>query len=303
MPQTFKEPAVARFIPWSSRTSGAICAICDKRLDVHEAARGVTCGGPDCELQFLKKRLRLEHEKEQRILQAALDRRTRAAQALGEDLDEFPVAVLPSNDRPLTTLPDERKRSFEDRLRRCTDEAIALHGKEGQLGTEVESPADGEDLPHAAPEDPGLLTILGRSCAVCRGECCWQGRDHAFITTETILLYLKAHPAIEPAEVMEAYLSRLGNETYDNSCVFHGRAGCLLPREMRSETCNDYFCKGLSKFRLRLENSKELQGFAVAMADEKIVRSASLDPEKARYHDGASPAQTRENRVDSQRSV
>ena len=33
------------------------------------------------------------------------------------------------------------------------------------------------------------------------------------------------------------------------SCVYHGADGCALPRALRSDTCNRYFCEGLQRVR------------------------------------------------------
>jgi hypothetical protein len=64
-----------------------------------------------------------------------------------------------------------------------------------------------------------------------------------------MLRYLKQHPGHRSREVLAAYTRYLNGETFVGSCVFHRTDGCGLPRELRSDTCNDYYCEGLRTYR------------------------------------------------------
>ena len=48
--------------------------------------------------------------------------------------------------------------------------------------------------------------------------------------------------------VLMLYIRRLPSAGYQGSCVFHGEQGCTLPRSLRSDVCNAYFCAGLDAF-------------------------------------------------------
>jgi hypothetical protein len=56
---------------------------------------------------------------------------------------------------------------------------------------------------------------------------------------------MAADPGLGPAELREAYLARLAPRTVSGSCIHHTRAGCSLPRGLRSDICNNYACSAL----------------------------------------------------------
>jgi hypothetical protein len=58
---------------------------------------------------------------------------------------------------------------------------------------------------------------------------------------------------LRPRDVLAAYLDRLVHRTETHSCVNHGANGCSLPREMRSDTCNDFYCGTLSAWIAKAE--------------------------------------------------
>ena len=102
------------------------------------------------------------------------------------------------------------------------------------------------DAATAQPNEEAVLasnpSILDQACARCRGHCCRNGGEEAYLTEDTIRRYLHEHPGTRPLDLLEAYLARVGHETFEGSCIFHGPTGCTLSREMRSDTCNGYFC-------------------------------------------------------------
>ena len=59
-----------------------------------------------------------------------------------------------------------------------------------------------------------------------------------------------------PLRPWSIYLGKLGGTTYRGSCIYHGAAGCELPREMRSDTCNGFYCADLA----RLDQTSRCKG-------------------------------------------
>ena len=72
-----------------------------------------------------------------------------------------------------------------------------------------------------------------------------------------------------------AYLDRVGSRTYRGSCLYHQADGCALPREMRSDLCNRFFCKALLEFQRDLPVSGSVRGFFVT-ADYGELHTATL---------------------------
>jgi hypothetical protein len=102
--------------------------------------------------------------------------------------------------------------------------------------------------PRAAAIDAAAPSPLpSRLCALCGGGCCTRGSDHAYLGAPTLRRFMDAHPALSPEEVVAAYLERITNKTQAGSCINHTRSGCSLPRDMRSDTCNDFACASLAE--------------------------------------------------------
>jgi hypothetical protein len=99
------------------------------------------------------------------------------------------------------------------------------------------------------------------------------------LTVETIRRTMVEHPDQAPHDVLAAYLSCLRSETVAGSCIFHQRDGCGLPREMRSETCNRYFCRGLTEFQTGLAVRGHARAFFAATEGESILAAAFCNAE------------------------
>lgn len=92
-------------------------------------------------------------------------------------------------------------------------------------------------------DDASLLAV----CRTCRGSCCKWGEDHAYLTRAN-LRRLKSEQKFANLEtLLEAYLQRVPDSAYSDSCIYQGPQGCVLPRHMRSETCNRYICYPLKQ--------------------------------------------------------
>ena len=78
--------------------------------------------------------------------------------------------------------------------------------------------------------------------------------------------YLERHAHAETDRVVQDYLDYLPTDSYEDGCVFQGRKGCTLPRDMRSITCNTFLCPSLRNIQDHLEKDAVRTVFAVAMA-------------------------------------
>lgn len=182
--------------------------------------------------------------------------------------------VVPANRTRVVELPPHRERRFREHLERVVAEAFALR----EAGT-LPAPSP---IAERGPE-PGTdaSRLLAAACATCRGKCCKQGGDRAFIDVPTIARYLAAHPEAAAAEVLAAYLAPLGGKTYERACVFQGERGCRLPREMRARICNEFSCDGLEDLLELLADRGEPRAIAAAVHDERVMRVAVLGVEGA----------------------
>lgn len=238
------------------------CVVCGNSLTVAEQAVGKVCGRNDCK----NHQVRAQAQAELRRKAALRERVLAAAESLVRS-ESIPAdarratGVLPSNGRRVTRLPKREICVFVDRLIGIVSQAAAIQYGNAELGDD----GVGYDEPDEKSETH--LAILGNGCAVCRGHCCSQGRGHAFIHVDTILGYMNRNPDQRPRDVLEAYVSRIGRRTYEDSCVYHTEAGCNLPREMRSKVCNGYLCKGLNEILDQLDDSSGSEVFVISVSD------------------------------------
>ncbi len=96
---------------------------------------------------------------------------------------------------------------------------------------------------------------------------------------------LAAHPAAGPEQAVRAYLAHLPEQSFEDACVYQGRNGCTLPRDLRAELCNAYECAGLRSYRRALARGGPRPGFAVVREDNRVMRSAFFDAERMRRYE------------------
>jgi hypothetical protein len=189
----------------------------------------------------------------------------------------YPLVVIPSFAAPVTNLPERRRRALRDHVTRLISQATVGRGLPTRGGND---PA-GTPEPAPAPS-PAAQAVLGRACAQCQGSCCSAGGDHAYLSAATIRRYLDAHPGLRPRDVLAAYLACVGNKTHQGSCIFHRPGGCTLPGEMRSDTCNQHFCGGLTAFQHDLLEGGPIRGFFASTRDDAICSAAFIDEAEVR---------------------
>lgn len=101
-------------------------------------------------------------------------------------------------------------------------------------------------------DHPGLRDISDRLCSQCKGGCCPTGKDHAYLSVVTIRRYLDQHPRTTADALLATYLSCLGEESIEGACINQTSRGCALPRELRSDVCNMYYCESVKNLQQEL---------------------------------------------------
>jgi hypothetical protein len=148
---------------------------------------------------------------------------------LDPDDDALPV-IVPRNDRALVGIS-------ANRVQRLRSHLLSVMART--------KPA--EPVSSSRPEPEGFAARVARAaCALCRGWCCRNGADDAFLDEPTLARAGLAMPDREA--VMQYYLDRVPAVVHEGSCIFHGERGCTLDRSMRSDVCNSYFCGGLHAY-------------------------------------------------------
>lgn len=200
---------------------------------------------------------------------AAAADRSRFAAVVGETvgplLTDVPnpllPIVVPSNDARVCALPQGRLAAFEEQLQ-LNAVAAADRLDRGEL----------PDIAQVGNDGPN--PVIGNACATCRGACCFQGRTDAFLRPGFLMRRLAENPELSAESVVADYLSRVPLQTFEGSCVYHGEAGCVLPREIRSDTCNEFLCNGVLDGLEQGETPS--QRVSVAVAHGRALRTGTL---------------------------
>jgi hypothetical protein len=179
------------------------------------------------------------------------------------DDDALPVMV-PRNQAQLVGMPPERV----EKLREHLDQELA-DLRQAKRRERPDSSASAEPTGFAA-------RVAATACSLCKGSCCRNGGDHAFLGERTLARVRLDNPDMTDDMLRQHYLNRVPAESYHGSCIFHGRAGCTLDRSMRTDVCNQYFCGGLTDYMKSSEPAAPTM--ILAGGGKKMRRSPILIP-------------------------
>jgi len=131
------------------------------------------------------------------------------------DEDCLPV-IVPRNEKRLV-------RVSADRIRRLREHLISilqdLHGMRHA----------GRAASPSCPEPSGFpATVAKTACSLCKGVCCKNGGDDAFLDYRVMARLWMADPTRGDAEIVSLYLERAPKFAYEGSCIFHSKIGCTL---------------------------------------------------------------------------
>jgi hypothetical protein len=207
---------------WQARD----CRLCGTTLGALQRLRGDVCQRLTC-----RRLAANEQALRQRDATLAARRAQAARRWQAPEVAAVPVLWLTHHETRLVPLPAATRQAQQKHLARLAAEVSA-----------TKAPSD-----TAVPTPPETSTPLAAPlCTFCAGRCCRYGASsHAFITTELLRRWLVRHPGSSAEDAAAAYLARLPRQHVEASCVHHGRQGCTLPAEMRSDICNRYACDTL----------------------------------------------------------
>jgi hypothetical protein len=151
------------------------------------------------------------------------------------------------------------------------------------MALETEDPAPPPVEERAADPAPAAAALGGRLCALCRGRCCRFGlQGRAFLRGWQLRDWLAGHPGACWADAVEHYLAHVPAEHLESSCLFHARTGCALPRERRSQVCNEYACDTLEQLRDGVGARPRAAAVVGIVASHELHGAAVLTPQATR---------------------
>jgi hypothetical protein len=150
--------------------------------------------------------------------------------------DDSQPVMVPRNDKTLKPTSPERVQ----RLRKHLVEALR------ELRTMKDPERCASPL---RPEPEGFAArVAHAACSLCKGWCCRGGGDHGYLDERTMARVRRAKSDLDARAVLRLYTERVPAVSYEGSCIFHGKQGCMLDRSLRSDVCNSYFCSGLGTY-------------------------------------------------------
>jgi hypothetical protein len=243
--------------------------ICDVEVRSHlsfAAGADVVCGSSHCRMLMMRRahvgpetfRHLLEvHRKQRREQQRLAERnarealehesiRTAANRQERLPASHYPLVILPSGPHGLETLHQARRDRYREHLAGIIAEAIAE--------------ANDAEAVQSTPLASDAIPLAESLCTLCRGGCCSMGGDKAYLDAATIRRFMRLRPELPADRVAAEYLDRLGDQTVAGSCINHTTTGCSLPREMRADTCNTYYCTPMRGWQARCASGERPLG-------------------------------------------
>lgn len=100
-----------------------------------------------------------------------------------------------------------------------------------------------------APSHTNPTSNFSDACRACRGYCCRNGGDTAYLDEQAISLAWTRHPDLGRARLLSLYIEAIPHKAFENSCIFHAKDGCALPRTLRAPVCEAFLCDPLLKLK------------------------------------------------------
>jgi len=248
------------------------CRFCGLPLTPLQALQRQSCGRAAC-------RHRHQLDAQAAAQAAELQARRRVAVAAGGDaraLQAAEVQLEPHRGRLVPGRAAQRRAqiAYLQALAAAVDAVDADDTTNTDTTAIATTAAAAEPAPHAAAQHTPPGPTASQVCAFCGGRCCRHGAfTHAFIDHTLLQRWVGAHPGATLHDAAAAYAARLPDRHVEGSCLHHGRSGCTLPREMRSDICNHHACDGLVEAQRQMAAGAP-EGLVVSMAAGGRVQRA-----------------------------
>ena len=206
-------------------------------------------------LDSINKQKQLEAEHEENLL---IFSRVKEARIDSDQLPEHRV-TLPTAQNDLAPLDNERIHQYIEYLSEIISEATSYDSV-------ASAPADNNHKAHLKLltqeakylQNPHLKATLDSLCMQCEGSCCASGAEHAYHSVFSIRRILDENPQHNGESLLEEYRSRLKSSTVGRGCINQADQGCVVPRELRSDICNQFYCRSVAQYDDKIKSDEQL---------------------------------------------
>lgn len=278
----------------NGRVSKKYCEVCDIELThadklLAEKLEYMVCQSFNCKrimgqkssmapslfkshLNFNKKILRQQREKnnlkQKHIQQITKYEKTENAEVYDFFVNEYTgqlnvkpyKLIIPSGSPLSVSVPKNRVNNYIDHLQKIISEAGEYNSVD-ELKRDEHSDAYCKKISvdYALDTNPKLRTISDNVCTMCKGGCCASGKEHAYLSVFNIRRFMDENPHLTAKKILNLYTSRISTQSIDGSCINHTNTGCMLPRYLRSDICNAYYCDSLKKYHKKMLHEESPQ--------------------------------------------
>ena len=241
-----------------------------------------------------QKRAEFEQDENKQIFKAV------SKQYNDSDLPIKHKVILPTAQNQMAPLAQERIDQYIEYLKEVIAEA-------SQYNSLAEVPFDNNQKAHDKllkqeakyAKQPRLKSTLDSLCMRCQGSCCASGGEHAYHSVFSIRRILDENPEFNGDTLLKEYQSKLKDTSAARGCVNQSDQGCVVPRELRSDICNQFYCRSVAHYDEQITSDEQLtpivaiqrkhslwnRGYdgdintvtSIALIDEERVESVDID--------------------------
>jgi len=192
-----------------------------------------------------------ETQEHRELFQSALNEYT------GLSEESAHLLVIPSGFMKSVESTNERLNRYIEHLKTIVSEASNYTSVSG-VNNEEHHNAYGKrvKVDQRFDDNPKLRTISDKLCCMCKGGCCVSGKEHAYLSVFSMRRFMDENPDMSAEKVLGLYLSKISLDSIENSCINNIETGCKLPRHMRSDICNGYYCDSLKRYQKKMLGSE-----------------------------------------------
>ena len=214
-------------------------------------------------------------EEQQRLENQAILNQTLIADT-NIDAKQIQIVEIPSGLQESAPLKSERIKEYKAMLVALANKANLYKDASEVPDSELHKTLNKRlKVDQRLDESLTTKTMSEALCTMCKGGCCTSGRNTAYLSELTIRRYMDANPSQSVEDVVNQYLSYLTDAPLADSCINQTIKGCGLPRAMRSDICNGYFCDSIVAFQKRNDASdKPVSVLAIQRANTHWNRFA-----------------------------
>ncbi|MEZ6059221.1 MAG: hypothetical protein R3C19_02550 [Planctomycetaceae bacterium] len=253
------------------------CPSCGNQLStVHEIHENI-CGDLKCRGPWLQRQIAKQKQKERDEQAALVDGARRKLREQFPDVlkqtesGDLRLIVVPGIDYDQAPQPPERIAAFRRTLEEHFAEAAQLAANPYH---------NGDLLSRYEPRDHDYDSrAVINACSTCRGWCCRMGHLHAYLLPEFLAWRLVNEPELTAEEMIDDYIDRIPEASQNDACLYQTNAGCAMPREKRSSTCNDFLCPGIREHRESIMPDPDQPTAVVSVDEGQFVRLGVMDAE------------------------